>query len=256
MKGIRASLLPTLFTCIRSLDYLEDKVSNEYAETGSLIHCGIEALHKLKSIDSALAVMAVKQSDYPEANGAKAVHGFRRYAEEQQQWGSVSETEYPIAFTLAPSPIDPTKEEIVIEGTLDQVRVANGIETVADAKTGSKSIKWMTRHYAPQLAAYQYGWFVASGRKPHATIIRTQDALSGGGKFWHPVPWGWDTVLDIMDAVRTLVALRRLGLKIATGGDHCEWCPAGGIENCSIGAKKEKGKYALPVATSIEDLFK
>lgn len=255
MKGIRASALPGLFSCIRSLQYREGSVSNEYADTGSLIHAGIEAFHKLTSIDAALAVMAVRQSDFPEANAPKAAHHFRRYTETEKRWGTVTGNEMPIAFKLDPAPFDTTKEAIAIDGTLDQIRLAGEQETVVDAKTGAKPIKWMMRHYAPQLCAYQYGYYIATGRKPHAAILRTADFLSGGNVY-HPVEWSWDTVLDVMNTVRVLVGLHRMGLKLATPGEHCDYCPAQALAVCSINAKPtEKGRYALPVATRIEDLF-
>lgn len=255
VKGIRASSLPLLFQCIRALDYKEFAMSNKYAETGSLIHLGIEAYHKLLSVDAALAVMATKQTDYPEASGTKAAHAFRRYTEEQHRWGCIKGTEQAIAFELAPAPFDPTQEKIIIEGTLDQIR-DNGTTIIADTKTGSKPIKWMFRHYAPQLAAYQYGYYHTTGIKPHAAIIRTADFLQGGDIF-HPVPWRWETVIDMMDTVRTLIALYRMGLKIATPGEHCEWCPAVGIEHCGTGKPPEdKNRIALPQVKSIEDLFK
>lgn len=254
IAGIRASSLPMMFACLRSLQYKEGSVSNEYADTGSLIHLGIHAFHKLNHIDSALAVMA-SSTDFPEANASKAAHHFRRYTETHTQWGAVKETEYPIAFKLAPAAFDPTQEEILIEGTTDQIRETSGLIAV-DTKTGSKPIKWMMRHYAPQICAYQFGVWNAFGIKPHAAILRTQDYLQGG-KVFHPVPWGWDTVIDVMESVKVFIALHRLGLKIAISGDHCDYCPAGGIENCSIGeTRKDVKRYALPVATSIEDLFK
>ena len=256
IKGVRASSLPTLFACMKSLEYKESGVSNEYADTGSLIHKGIQAFHVLNNIDAALAVMAtVHHRDFPEANGPKAAHHFRRYTETHQRWGAVKQSERSIAFTLAPCAIDPTKEEIVIEGTLDQIRTPGVGEVVVDMKTGSNPIKWMMRHYMPQLCAYQYGYFIETGIQPQAAILRTQDFLQGGNVY-HPVPWTWDTVINTMENVKTLIALFRLGLQISSPGDHCEYCPAGGIENCSVNAKPvEKGRYALPLATSIEDLL-
>lgn len=217
--------------------------SNQWAETGSLTHAAIEAYHKTGSEAVANVVMAHKRKEYPLADAGKAATHFRRYVQEQAAWGEVIEgsNETKVVARLAPTEDDPTQEEIWLSGTIDHVRV-RGADCVCDIKTGSKPAAEMINVHAPQLAAYQLGWYQRTGNKPSAAIIRTVSLQTGGIAFL-PCPWSFETALLILDSVRHFVAQVRRSQRIALSGKHCDYCPAGGIAFCQTGTR------AKPAAT-------
>jgi hypothetical protein len=123
---LRASSLPALAQCGLSLVMRAEVPgdSGEAADTGSLIHVGIKGYHKSgESPGVGMAVMAAHAREFPRANSAKARRHFEAYCEKQKDaWGKVILCEEPIKLRLPPAESDPTQEEIVISGTLDQVR--------------------------------------------------------------------------------------------------------------------------------------
>ena len=148
--------------------------------------------------------------------------------------------EKQVAFTLAAHPMDPTGEDIYIEGTFDQVRVENQRPRVNDLKTGKKTGWEMLHDHAIQIAAYSFGarQIGIVGCQPGPIIraygYRQRDAQlpSPTGVFFQPL-FDWSMVEAILEPVRLHVALFRMGEINWTPGPYCTFCEFQGLVGCT-----------------------
>jgi hypothetical protein len=212
--------------------------AGEPAQTGSLIHLGISAYHDCSDKQVAEGFMVAQAAKFPAASISKARRHLAAYCtRERAQWGTVIHNEKRVQFTLDPHPTDKTREEIYIEGTLDQIRgrtVDGGrmIYSLVDMKTGMMRAEKMLHYYTFQLAAYRWGaWREYKIKCDEVYILRTTDFI-GGGPVMHPVSWTFDDTIKILEVVRLRVAEIRNGLWAPTPGDHCNYCRARSITAC------------------------
>jgi PD-(D/E)XK nuclease superfamily protein len=242
---LRASALPYLVKCpwratMFYLDMLQDQ-SGKAAQTGSLVHVGVESLHRGKGVDEAAKAMAARLTDFPDGDIFEAERHLRDYAADpRNQEAEITHAELPVVLNLSPADDDPTKQAIVVRGTIDQVRRVGSKLKVFDVKTGQPGGWDMLNDYAFQLAAYALAATEKLGEdvEPGA-VIRTRGYQRRGVKasdgpdgvfFW--VPYGLAECRLLLDAVRVVVSKIRSGEPWVGPGPHCAWCPAGGLENC------------------------
>lgn len=225
-----------LQACLKMIDGRDE--SGAAADTGSAVHLAAQAFHTNAGGDVRLSigVMRAGIKKFPQADLDAAEQQFQRYAADPRNTGAkVIGCEMPLSFTLPPAESDPTKAEIYIVGTADQIREENGQISVWDIKTGKRlEGRDMLDYHAVQLAAYQYGAGLALARPVRrAGVIRTQDYMkrTPGPVFWE-APWSASDVLRILDGVRHVVAAIRAGCCYAGPGGECKWCPQMGVANC------------------------
>lgn len=255
---LRCSSLVNLVQCSKSV-ILRAMINeeNEAAQTGSLIHLGINVYHKERKNELlALTAMAVAQAQFPLSNGAKAKKHFEQYTRrERKEWGEIILCEEKVRFQIPPATYDPTQEEIYVEGTLDQLRKVSDGLLLVDVKTGSKRAAEMIHYYAMQIVAYQYAaQQMYPGELVKAAILRTADFIYGGPVL-HFVPWEPHQTAAILETVRHEVAQVRAGRVVLRPGGHCQYCPARGIGNCKAGVlPSNELPGELPSLTEMGDL--
>jgi hypothetical protein len=218
--------------------------AGQAADTGSAVHKAIAAWHRNgQDYPAALAAMRDAITEYPLADLHDAELHFRPYTKDPRNIGAeIYAVEERVIFSLAPASFDPTQEEIVVRGTLDQLRFRDGQLYIDDVKTGKRKNGWdMMNHYALQLAAYAVGATKCCGQTvlPGA-IIRTYGYRVRGADRPETEPGGvfFNYTADLaqcdalLNAVRIAVAMIRLGQPWASPGEHCGYCPALGLDNC------------------------
>lgn len=216
---------------------LEQDTGGKAADTGSAVHKAIATWHGNGfNVTEALAAMREGVQQYPLADLGDAELHFRPYCRDPRNAVPLAigtTAERKVTLSLPPHENDPTRQPIVVQGTLDQLRQDGA---VWDVKTGKSHGGWdMLHDYALQLAAYA----VASGTRPGG-IIRTYgyrvrgaaDAESQPDGVFFESPWSLEECVMMLDAVRIVVAHIRAGEVWAGPGTHCGWCPARGLENC------------------------
>ena len=226
------------------LTLLGDEDRGQAADTGSAVHYAAKAFHTFAKGDVAAAIKAMEKNlpEYPLADLGTAEGHFRLYASDpRNKEAKIVLCEEKIEVRLeAP---EGHIEEVVIQGTLDQVRQEGGRLVVCDIKTGASAGEGddMLNYYAAQLAAYQVG--AANLLKQHvsaAAIIRTRDYLKTDRKknpkpgpvFWY-ASWTYADALSLLEEVRRAVGDVRSGrISVAPSTENCKWCPGGGIGNC------------------------
>lgn len=253
---LRPSQLAKLIACsvqyvtVINLSQLDE--GGVAAQTGSLVHLGVAAFHTYKKdkIQAGLAAMQDGLSNFPLADIGDAKRHYSLYTQDPRNINAnVVACEQLVKLSLPPHPEDPTGKPVVIQGTLDQIRLRDdGRLAVYDLKTG-KTAGWAMIHdYAYQQAAYVLaarasGWPDAT---PGALIrtwgYRTKEAVlpSPDGVFWYYTI----TVNDLdflMERVRLEVARVRSGLLQFGPGPHCTFCPLGGLDRCVDTAKQLYG---------------
>lgn len=129
-RPLRPSSIPKLFKCPMSvfMSTAEDNTSNGAADTGSMVHAGAAAYHKTEGdvqFRKEVGDNAVRTSlpEFPQGNLDKALAIFEAYAADPaNQTAVVPWVEEKVTLTLQAAANDPTGEDIIISGTLDQVR--------------------------------------------------------------------------------------------------------------------------------------
>ena len=206
--------------------------SSEAADTGSMVHLGIQLFHTLGETkggeDAAKAAIFQSLKElYRHGNPDEATSQFNSYVkrERQDRRGKVIESECKIEFEIEPHECDKTQEKIVIQGTVDQIREAGEWYYVNDFKTGFMPGANMVMTYLPQLACYMYGGMMKmKTQKVKAFILRTRDLISSRNPFYWQMPLTPARVECILDIIAYKIALIRNGVLDITPGKHCEYC--------------------------------
>jgi hypothetical protein len=280
-RPLRPSALTWLVACpVKSLlDIDEIDSSGPAAQTGSLVHAGIEAFHletdDAQKVAAAVAAMQRAAAEFPLADPAEARRYIEPYvcdprnagaafaavpADVKRRDGSTLRAgspalEVPVKLELPPHHSDPTGEPIVMRGQIDQIRAEHGGAIVCDYKSGTKQSGWEMLHsYAYQQAAYVLA-ARASGfpdAKPGYIIrgygyrVRGASLPCADGVFW-AMPFDVAGCQLLMDRVRLQVALVRRGEIDFGPGAHCAYCPHGGLDSCIPAANKRL--FSLPQVT-------
>lgn len=242
---LRASWLSQMMVCpwrkVMDMIFNTRDESGPAADTGSATHAAIAAWHQMgQDPASALRVMTERFGEYPLASLEEAASLFLLYSRDpRNREADVVAVERRIAFTLPPAPQDPTQEEIVIFGTIDQVRRAGGRLKVNDVKTSKLPGATLLRDHLYQLAAYSVGASTLFGEPvdPGALICprgykkgeRPEDRPAG--VFFEYAVTHEDCRV-LLNGLRHVVAAVRNGEVWANGGAHCQWCAAGDPSVC------------------------
>lgn len=233
------------------------------AQTGSLVHLGVAAFHlepdQRRKAQAGLAAMQDGLPRFPLADMTECNRFYSLYAADPRNiHAEMLAVERPVSLVLPPHSTDPTGAEIVVNGTLDQIRREEGKALVDDLKTGSPSGWAMIHDYAFQQAAYVLA-ARASGF-PDAEpgrIIRAQGYRARGAQLPSPdgvffaLPWTVEDCRLLMDRVRLEVARIRSGEVNFGPGPQCSYCPLGGLQGCLPQAQERLGlTLSLPVVQS------
>lgn len=255
-----------------------DDEGGEAAQTGSLTHAAVAAFHLepdvAKRIGAAAAAMKATAPKFPLADLNEARLYFEPYAADPRNQRAVFAAapkdyrrkdgtwlrkgqpaiEVPVSLELEPHRLDPTGLPILINGTLDQIRIVDAEEAVDDLKTGKAlSGLEMLHDYALQQAAYVLAARASGfpnagpGRIIRAYGYRTRGAMlpSPDGVFWHHA-WDVAGAEALMARVQLMVALIRQGEIDFGPGTHCaRYCPQKGLDACMPLARRNL--FSLPL---------
>jgi hypothetical protein len=244
---LRCSSLPKLMQCnwraVMLFNQECEDSSGAKADTGSAVHKAAESWHAQGlTVAGAIKEMGANLPRYPLADLADAEAQFLAYAlDPRNQSAKIVVCEKQIAFTLPPSPADPTGQGIHVIGTLDQIREeSDGTLKLHDIKTSAWPGYQILCEHAYQIAAYCIGASDLLGRPVHpGSVIMTRGYLKKGvdprkepgGIFWR-YAWDLDRCRTLIAGVADIVALIRGGTVWAAPGGYCQWCPMKGPEFC------------------------
>lgn len=272
---LRASNIPKLMKCeksfmIATLSGIES--SNEYAETGTLTHAGIQGFHASgEDINGGMALIAMNKSKCPLGDSNLAADWLRKYVERERndRKGVVLKEylEHEFTLVLPPAKIDKTKKDIYITGHIDMIRKEGDYYLVIDHKTGYPKAEDMIRDHASQLAMYMLGAYQKlKTDKIKSYITRIQDLHSRSNPFYWETRLTIDRCNAIVEMVKTKIALIRMGLATTTPGKHCDYCfDERYYPNCidNIGLKRAVDSHHKPSKIlprvelkTIDELFK
>ncbi len=212
----------------------EESPGNRAAQTGNLVHSGAERYHKTNGTEAdrvaaGKAALEAARVKFPDGDEAKARQVFASYvADKENQKAQVVEAEFPVRLTLAPAADDPTQETIVIEGTLDQIRLdAERVERVWDIKTG----EYLTGdesvlEYLVQQATYTLAARQTTGRDIQpGGLIYTPAYGKARSRVHLPNPLTVEQCEDLMLSIPPLVSLIRRGQAVfRPGKEACRFC--------------------------------
>jgi hypothetical protein len=267
---LRSSKLPALSQCTLQVvqSMLGDDEGGIAADTGSAVHKAIEAFHRQgnKGVESALKAMTdgYKKGKYPKAVLADSAEHFRQYAKDPRNIKTkIFAIEEEIKIKLPPHEIDKTKKEIVILGTLDQIRQGEDEKLYLwDVKTGSRNGSEMVKSYALQAAAYCKGGTEKFGVNVYpGGIIRTAtyvrktkppDPATCPDGIFYPFEFAFEDIDALLEIIRQKVALVRMGYYSITPGSYCGYCNIQ-ISQCgnllqSLGTKLLNNGKAKPIS--------
>jgi RecB family exonuclease len=239
-RPLRASSLPRIVRCPLAAvleAFSDERSSGPAADTGTAVHFAVRLWHREANKDARVAAEVMRRSldRFPLADLDAASVMFSDYTNDRRnREAEVVLCEEQITFTLEAE--EGETEEIVIVGTLDQVRRdKHGRLTVWDLKTGKPDGWDMLHEHALQLAAYQIGAGVRLKKQCQgAGIIRTQDyrRRNGPGPVFWEAPWSLIDAHMMLHSVRDAVRRIRSGRVYTGPGSHCRWCPQGGLAGC------------------------
>ena len=228
---LRPSKLKQFLMCPMStvLDKLMagDDEGGPGAQTGSVVHKGVEAFHRalgapLTRREEAEAAARSALSTFPLARPEDAFRWLNAYTNDPANIEArVTHLEHSVTLTIDP--------DIVIKGTLDQIRKDDqGRLTVWDLKTGTKlSADDAVDEYQIQQMAYVLAARQTLGLNvlPGGIIWCAGYDKPRGRRF---LPMGIDVqdCLDTMEVVKNRVLEIRAGLKLfVPSNSNCFWCP-------------------------------
>lgn len=206
--------------------------SGKSADTGGAAHHAIAALHNGATEARALAGMREALAAFPLADLDQADRIVAAYwADPRNRDANVIAVETRVTAVLCPWTVG--EPMIVIHGTVDQVRMVDGVAEVWDIKTGDRDAVYMQEHHCYQLAAYTLGF---GGTARPGGYIRTKGYFTRGADKPSPrgvfIPACIPDLTRCLDAVRLAVSLIRHGHVTAHPGDHCGFCPLVSLESC------------------------
>lgn len=214
----------------------DERESGQAADTGSMVHAGASEFHRTQSESEGLAALEASIVSFPAGNLSTAIKHYKGYVNDpKNKDAKVVRNEEKIQIRLPPAPFDPTGKDVVINGTLDQVReMENGTYTVDDIKTtkekyGPGAVKW----YAVQQAAYVVGAKKTWGYekiKP-GNLILTYGYLIKR-QVHYPQEWTYDDCLQLLASIPVAVAYARMGTVFTVPGSSCDYCAHKKPANC------------------------
>lgn len=237
---LHASGIPDLIKCqLRSALihlYSSEYESSEAADTGSMTHVGVASWHRDKDIAKAIEEMRESQERFKQANLSEATQLFWEYAQDpRNQEAKVVAIEHKSSITLTSAACDPTQAQIVIVGTIDQIRDVNGAWKVYDLKTSKRWGKDQLNMYLYQLAAYT---LMASNefKRPVALGGLICPRFYKGDPLkpeahW-PYPHRFNDIGPLINGIRLAVAAVRAGEVHPAPGEHCRYCPQHDTAEC------------------------
>lgn len=222
---LRPSSLHKLVKCPMSVlipfFFVNDGEGRPGAQTGSLVHAGVEAFHRADgSAIAAREAMAEAVATFPEGDRDKAARWLDAYvADPTNQSAAVVCNEQKVELDF---------EGMFVRGTLDQVRRNDdGTLVVWDLKTGtSLQADDVVAEYQFQQAAY-----VLAARQtlnlpvgPGGIIFAAGYDKPRGRRF---LPMGVrveDCEQLMREVVREVQHIRSGGRAYRPAADHCKWC--------------------------------
>lgn len=239
---LRPSQLGKFVSCPMSVFLVEqfgDSLGNKAAQTGNLVHAAVAEYHR-KAADPAagLEALTAAREQFPDGDWRKAETIFTAYAADPvNQNAQVFVVEHPVRLVLAPAADDPTGEPVVVEGTLDQIRIGgDGIPRVWDVKTGERLPADETvDEYLIQQAAYTLA--ARESVEPDVEpggIIYTPNYSKPRGRRHLPLKIDVETCKMLMIAVVDVVATIRRGTPLfRPSAESCRYCPVRPFTQCS-----------------------
>lgn len=232
-----------------------DRTGSKAADTGTAVGRAVELWHRRRDRDLAGIMQQVEEEaagvppsrpPFLEADLEETARTLLRYTRDPRnvaadvpEWSLEAE----VRLTLPPHPLDPTGEAVHLVGHLDQIRIERGIAWVWDLKHSRHSGPALVSGYSWQQAIYALAAEATFRRTVGwGGIIRTTGYLVrgagksvGDGEYNVMFPAGLqpEQLAVIADSVRFAVALARRGDAPLRPGDHCGWCPAGGVDSCT-----------------------
>lgn len=155
-RPLRPSSLDNLLACPMSVLLTLGMASegNAGSNTGSVVHAGVEGFHRGgESVTAGEEAMAEALPKFPEADWGKAYAWYQAYAADPTNRGAIARLEDGRPAVEVPVRIN--YKGVWIAGTLDQVRLTDGVLSVWDLKTGSGFLSpedTVAEHQAQQAA--------------------------------------------------------------------------------------------------------
>lgn len=219
----------------------EDGNSNSAADTGSLMHAGAAAYHKTvgdedfrKQVGEESLIASLDK--FPEGNVEKALDIFRSYAADPKNSGAnVVFVEEPVRLVLPCAPNDPTGQDVVFQGTLDQVREFQGTLQVWDIKTGAgKDANQSLSEYLLQQAVYTLAARqTLSPNIQTGGLIYTPGYEKPRGRRFLPLGLNVEQCTSLLTPLVHIVSLIRQGVPLFTpSAGACMYCPVRPYTNC------------------------
>jgi len=228
---LRPSSLTKLLKCPMSvlLTYFGDSVGSPAAQTGNLVHRGVEVFHSTGGdAVAAREAMAAAVDRFPEGNRTKAAKWLEAYITDP--------TNQSAAVTHAELPVELDYRGVYLRGTLDQIRVSeDGVLLVWDLKTGdSLTADEAVAEYQAQQACYVLAarQTLSADVRPGGIILAAGYDKRYGRRF---LPMGVDLadceqLLD--EVVREVEAIRRGERHYRPNAGNCAYCPLKQYPNC------------------------
>jgi len=228
---LRPSTLGKLIKCPMSvlLTYFGDSEGNQGAQTGSVVHAGVEAFHLAGNTTQGVKeAVRLALQQYPEADRDKVRRWIDAYVTDPTNRAAfVVTTERKVSLEY---------RGVFVSGTLDQIRRnEDGALVVWDLKTGS----WLDADNVVAEYQFQQAAYVLAARQtldldvtPGGLIYAAGYDKAMGRRF---LPMGV-TVADceqLMDEVVDVVQRIRAGARAyLPTADHCKWCPLKPYPDC------------------------
>jgi hypothetical protein len=215
--------------------------SGPAADTGSLTHVAVAEWHRNPDIAAAIAEMQAAHPRFAQGDIAEATQLFFQYTQDEANQGDIIArdsngqllVEFKTSIRLTPAPSDPTQKPIVIQGTIDQVRIRNGRPEVWDLKTSKKEPSDQLNMYLYQLGAYA---LMASNHLKTPVrlggLICARQYSRRGGQAHCLYGNRYSDLSTIIQGIRLAVSLVRQGRPFPGPGEHCRYCPLGSVAEC------------------------
>jgi hypothetical protein len=248
-RPLRPSRVGKFLRCPMSvvLQMAAESAGNAAAQTGNLVHDAVEAYHKTKEAREAAGLAALERAraQFPEGDAEKAKAIFARYAKDPRNQNAVVPwVEAPVTLTLAPAPNDPTGKPVVISGTLDQVRLEDGVLRVWDVKTGDRlsgdesEAEYLIQQATYTLAAIQT---LDPSIQPGG-LIYTPAYEKSRSKPFRPLKLTADRCkMLILPLVYWVAAVRSGVAPFSPSPEACRFCDEGGWPRCASKAENVLG---------------